>query len=117
MNKITCDIIEKLVANPGYAITMDSLSEKYAVSKRMIYNYCEEIEDFLTDNGFKELILTITHFLHWYCRHESLSTTIEYRYLFTYRHRRILWLNEQLIILTTPIKRHSCDSIHIRREL
>ena len=58
MNKITCDIIEKLVANPGYAITMDSLSEKYAVSKRMIYNYCEEIEDFLTDNGFKELILT-----------------------------------------------------------
>ena len=53
MNKITCDIIEKLVANPGYAITMDSLSEKYAVSKRMIYNYCEEIEDFLTDNGFK----------------------------------------------------------------
>ncbi len=56
MNKITCSIIEKLVANSGYAITMDSLSEKYSVSKRMIYNYCDEINDFFHDNGCEELI-------------------------------------------------------------
>ncbi len=55
MNKITCNIIEKLVANSGYAITMDSLSEKYAVSKRMIYNYCNEIEDFFRGNDCDEM--------------------------------------------------------------
>ncbi len=56
MNKITCNIIEKLVANSGYAITMDSLSEKYSVSKRMIYNYCDEISEFFADNGCENLI-------------------------------------------------------------
>ncbi len=56
MNKITCSIVEKLVANSGYAITMDSLSEKYSVGKRMIYNYCDEISDFFHDNGCEELI-------------------------------------------------------------
>ena len=57
MNKITCDILEKLVANSGYAITMDSLSERFSVSKRMIYNYCNEINDFLCSNSFDNTIL------------------------------------------------------------
>lgn len=56
MNKITCSITEKLVANSGYAITMDSLSEKYSVSKRMIYNYCNEINDFFRSNDCLDLI-------------------------------------------------------------
>ena len=46
-----------------------------------------------------------------------MHTTIEDCNLLTYWHWTVLWLDKQLSILTSTVKSHLCDLVHIGREL
>ena len=68
-------------------------------------------------HAVKEQLLEISDLLHVNVCHKPLCAAIEHSYLLPYRHRAVLSLNQQTFVLTSLVKSHRSDLVHIGREL
>ena len=65
----------------------------------------------------EERSLEIIHLIKRQVLQQTLCSAIEDCHLLPYRHRRILRLDQQPVVLSTLVQSHGSDRIHIAAEL
>ena len=65
----------------------------------------------------QERILEGTYLRNRNVAHQSVRTTVQNGHLFAYRHRWVLRLNQQLVVLTSTVDGHGSHRVHVAAEL
>lgn len=80
-----------------------------------IFPLSERVDDvlMLCTHLFKELVLYAAYLVYGYVMHQAVHATIKDGDLLSNGHRTVLWLDEQLVVLTAAVDGHGGDGVHI----